>query len=198
MGSSDDNRIEIATEELEIEIRGDEEAVAAAYDALRRIVFGLDEPDSADPASVDGGTDSPATGDTRPMHERAESRTPDRDGEADMDVDHSMSAAVRALTPEGGDRDAGAFIQLILRRARYHKVHLLERRDFDDSFLGRSMDPSHIRRIYTDTRTEERLRKRIEFGDTIWREFTDRGRAEVEGEPPPELDTSAAEDSSRG
>lgn len=197
MSTSDDNTIEIATENLEIELRGDEEAVAEAYAALRGIVFDLDEADAVDASGPDGETESSATGDTKPMHELEESAEAAVREDGDPDFDQSMSAAVRALTPEDGERDAGAFIQLILRRARYHKVHLLERRDFDDSFLGRSMDPTHISRIYTDTRTEERLRKRLEFGDTIWRELTEQGRAEVEGEWS-ELETSAPEDSAGG
>lgn len=200
MSSSDENTLEITTEDLEIRIRGDEEDVARAYRALRGVVLDVDEVDDADDT---GDPEAPNPdrpgGDTQPMHETAaEVDANDENDGAETDVDDQMSAAVRALTPDGDSRDAGAFIQLILRRARYHKVHLLERREFADSFLGRSLDPTHVSRIYTDTRTEERLRSRIEFGDTVWRELTEQGRAEVEGELSESFERAGAEESSDG
>ena len=90
-----------------------------------------------------------------------------------------MSAAVRAVAPDSSDTPS-TFIQLVLRRGKYTKVHVLERAELTDSFLGRALDASVIHRLYTDAKTEKRLRSTLEVGDTLWRELTPAGRAEVE------------------
>jgi len=176
MNDADDNTLSIETDDLKVEIRGSERAVSRAYSCLRELLFDLEGKSHADPPPEEA-----LEGDTTPMYRVAPGPEAEGGGTAEDVGEDELSAAVRTGAADDEADEPSAFIQLILRRARYHKVHLLDPREVADSFLGRSMDTRHIRRIYTDTRTEERLRDRIEFGETLWRELTERGRAEVEG-----------------
>lgn len=189
MADADENELRIVTDELNVTLCGDSEEIHRAYVALKGI---LDHCYASTIRAHVGGRRNAGSGgrsgNTQPLYPKEPMPkvtepmkaidTSANEKSASRDDDGEMSAAVRAVAPE--TRNANAFIQLVLRRDKYTKVHLLERQELADSFLGRSIDASDIERIYLDRPTKQRIQSKLEIGETLWRELTAEGRREVE------------------
>lgn len=177
--SQPDNNLRIETGGLTVELSGAPDEIAEAYEALRPLLrenYGetLRGTHSGEKQADETASSSSNTP-TQPLHrEKMEEQK-----QQTQEPSEEMSAAVRAVAPDSSETPS-TFIQLVLRRGKYTKVHVLERAELTDSFLGRALDASVIHRLYTDAKTEKRLRSTLEVGDTLWRELTPAGRAEVE------------------
>ena len=168
MSETEDNSLTIATDGLEVTLSGEIEEVESAYTALQELL----QTCYAETIDARGESSNPSGGyETQPLHAQP--------GEPPAEAETEMSAAVRAVAPDDSD-DRAAFVQLVLRRDKYTKVHLLERKELSNSFLGNALDPEAVSRIYTDSETEKRLRPTLEIGETLWRELTPEGRQAVE------------------
>jgi len=163
--SDEDNTIRISTDKLSVELEGPAGRVKQAYMSLRHALLESFETTMHNRAA--GGGDG---GQTRQMHATGD------ESEADPP---NLSAAVRELTSESSNRRA-AVLQLVVHRTNYSKVQLLERSELADSFLGRALEASAIRRLYTRPETAEDLHDSLTSGETLWRKLTPAGRREVE------------------
>lgn len=151
-----DNELRIRTERLEIDLRGDPEAILDAYEQLRDSLGNLY--DAADREAM-VSANHPAVGST----------------DTDEDLDET-------LTPPGvaPEPDEHRIVHLVLRRDRYEKIVLFERTQLAESFLGKALDVDRVDRIYCGTSVEDRLRSSVQLGKTMWRKLTPDGREALE------------------
>lgn len=158
MGESD-NHLRIRTDRLEIDLRGDPDAILDAYDQLRDSLGELY--DAADREAMVSAN-----------HQAVETADSSEDSGDPDDT----------LTPPGvqpGPENA-QIVRLVLRRDRYEKVVLFERTQVDESFLGEALAADRVGRIYCGASVENRLRSSVELGKTMWRKLTPDGRDALE------------------
>ncbi|MFB6351674.1 MAG: hypothetical protein ABEN55_03630 [Bradymonadaceae bacterium] len=172
--SDEENMIRISTDELSVELRGPADRVKQGYTSLRHALLESFE------STMHQRTDPDDSGATRQMYATGE-ESPGEEAEAsaaDASASANMSAADRAPTADAEETD-NTVIQLVLHRRNYSKLRILERSELADSFLGRGLEASLIRRLYASPETVENLHDSLEIGGTLWRKLTPAGRREV-------------------
>lgn len=76
---------------------------------------------------------------------------------------------------------ADQFVEVVICEEIYHQMCLLDVARFEASWLDRLLHREQIERLYVDAACEERLRRGVDLGETLWRELTTVGQSTVEG-----------------
>ena len=168
------NQLKIEADSLNLELGGDEEYISEAYDALRSVVMDRIE---AILVRAEGLDELGVVGDQeKPQKVKRESKF-----KADRTNPLFRLDAVSQQIAAGKEL-AKIQLQFVVCTELYYRIAALTREGFRASIFGKAVDPEAINGVYIDEKAADRLRDRIEFGKTLWRELTPEGRAIVHGD----------------
>lgn len=84
----------------------------------------------------------------------------------------AASAPIAVQTPLSDN-----FFNLVVCEETHRKVYLIDDTRFERSFLGKALEIEPISRVYIDSKVEQRVRKSLDMGSTLWRQITPAGKA---------------------
>ena len=154
------NRLKIQAQNLDLELTGDTEYVADAYEAIREVIVARfeqtlrrgGEPGQSPRGEGAGG---PARRITRPLYR--------------------IDGVSQQISP-GPTR-----LRLVVCNDLYHKVTVLSREDLEASVFGQVLDTSRLESIFVNEADVPLFEKELPVGKTLWRELTESGRKMVKG-----------------
>lgn len=155
------NRLKIRAKSLNLELTGDAEYIADAYEAIREVLMQRFR-------AALRNDDAETTATNHHLHKRRNTKP--------LYTQPSVQTHL-GVRPAIAD----ANLRLIVCDDLYHKVSALSRPDFQASIFSRSLDIQQVEHVYIDAADADLLSQHLDVGKTLWRELTAAGRFMVHG-----------------
>lgn len=161
-----ENRLQIETDALQIELAGNADEIRKAYDALHDVLTeqleATIEANDRDDTTAPGISDDASNrSDTAPMYQYDSAEIEVEEVQRDGLAEHRR--------------------RFIVCSEMCNRVAALTRSDFEASMFAEVLDYDRVHTFYVSREAADRLEGRIAFGQTLWRELTAEGHAAISG-----------------